>query len=88
MCDSAAAAFCSITCYRVRQVFYFFHKGAEYVRCEIQAATSGAWEITVTEPNGDVRVEEFTTSKQAEQRWETLQERFAGDGWFGPFGRE
>jgi hypothetical protein len=75
------------TCYR-GSVFYFFHKGTEYVRCEIQAVVSGAWEIVITEPNGQVRTEQFPTSKEAEQRWEEVQQRFTGDGWFGPFGRE
>ena len=69
-------------------MFYFFEKGSAYVRCEIQAALAGAWEIVVTEPNGDVRTEQFATSKQAEQRWEELQRSFSGDGWVGPFGRE
>jgi hypothetical protein len=33
-------------------------------------------------------VEQFPTSQLAHRRWEELEKRFSGDGWFGPYGRE
>ena len=71
-------------------MFYFFHKGPEYVRCQIRPVEGDGhgYEIVVTEPAGDERVEHFATSQAASARWEELQQDFHGEGWFGPFGRE
>lgn len=69
-------------------MFYFFQKGKDYLRCEIQARTDGSFELLITEPDTKERTEHYSTSQQAEKRWTELQARFTHDGWTGPFGRE
>jgi hypothetical protein len=69
-------------------MFYFFQKGKDYIRCELRDGQGGTCEIVVTEANGQERVERYPTIQEAHERWDHLQKRFAGDGWFGPFGRE
>jgi hypothetical protein len=69
-------------------MFYFFQKGRDYLRCELRARDDGSYELLIEEPQAAERVELFSSSQQAHRRWEELQKRFAGDGWFGPYGRE
>lgn len=69
-------------------MFYFFQKGREYVRCEIQSGMDGTFELLITGPEKAERTENYLTSQQAEQRWNELQAEFATQGWKGPFGRE
>ena len=69
-------------------MFYFFQKGRDYLRCEMRTCEDGSYELSIEEPDTQERVEHFPTSQQAQRRWEELQKRFTGDGWFGPYGRE
>ena len=69
-------------------MFYFFQKGRDFLRCELRAREDGSYELRIEEPDIAERVERFPSSNEAHQRWEELQKRFAGDGWFGPYGRE
>ena len=69
-------------------MFYFFQKGRDYLRCEIQPRTDGTFELLITGPEKVERTENYLTSQQAEKRWNELQAEFATQGWSGPFGRE
>ena len=69
-------------------MFYFFQKGRDYLRCEIRARNDGSYDLLIEEPDAVERVEHFPTPQTAHRRWEELQKRFTGDGWFGPYGRE
>jgi hypothetical protein len=69
-------------------MFYFFQKGQDYLRCEMRARDDGTYELLIQEPKMAERAERFPTSQEAQRRWEELQQRFVGDGWFGPYGRE
>jgi hypothetical protein len=69
-------------------VFYFFQRGADFVRCEISGDDKSGYSITVTEPNGAERVEKLDTSDAAHARWLEIQEELKGDGWWGPHGRD
>jgi hypothetical protein len=69
-------------------MFYFFQKGRDYLRCEIRARNDGSYDLLIEEPDTVERVEHFPTTQTAHRRWEELQKRFTGDGWFGPYGRE
>lgn len=69
-------------------MFYFFQKGPDYLRCEIQACTDGSFELLITGPDTVERTETYLTSQQAEKRWTELQAGYTTDGWAGPFGRE
>jgi hypothetical protein len=69
-------------------MFYFFQKGPDYLRCEIQALADGSFELLITDPHTVPRTEKYATSQQANKRWAELQAKFKEDGWTGPFGRE
>jgi hypothetical protein len=69
-------------------MFYFFQKGPDYLRCELRGRDDGTYELGIQEPGMAERVERFQSSQDAQRRWEELQKRFVGDGWFGPYGRE
>ncbi len=72
----------------ITAMFYFFQKGLDYLRCEIQGRKDGSFELVITERDAPERVEQYPTSQQAERRWAELQDQFRTDGWAGPFGRE
>lgn len=69
-------------------MFYFFQKGPDYLRCELRDRDDGTYELLIEEPHVQERVERFQSAQDAQRRWEELQKRFVGDGWFGPYGRE
>ena len=69
-------------------MFYFFQRGAEFVRCEINGDDESGYRVTITEPGGTERTETFATSDAAHARWLEIQESYRNDGWWGPHGRE
>ncbi len=69
-------------------MFYFFQKGPEYLRCEIQALADGSFGLMIIEPHAGERTEKFLTAQLANKRWAELQAQYKTDGWTGPFGRE
>ena len=69
-------------------MFYFFHRGKEFVRCEINGDEANGYRITVTEPSGAERVETSPSSEAAHARWLEIQEQLNADGWWGPSGRD
>ena len=69
-------------------MFYFFQKANDYLRCELRPTQDGWFELIVHEPGCPERIERFGTSRQAEERWDTLRVQYNVDGWAGPFGRE
>jgi hypothetical protein len=69
-------------------VFYFFQRGTDFVRCEINGDDKSGYQITITEPDGKERTELLDSSDAAHARWLEIQERFKGEGWWGPHGRD
>ncbi len=69
-------------------MFYFFQRGHDFLRCEINGDDRSGYQITVTQPDGSERVETFETSDQAHARWLQIQESFKTEGWWGPHGRD
>jgi hypothetical protein len=69
-------------------VFYFFQRGADFVRCEINGDDQAGYKITITEPNGTERTETFETGDAAHARWLEIQDQLKGSGWWGPHGRD
>jgi hypothetical protein len=69
-------------------VFYFFQRGAEFVRCEISGDEPSGYRMVLSEPDGTERSEMFATSEAAHGRWLQIQEQLRNDGWWGPHGRE
>ena len=69
-------------------MFYFFQRGADFVRCEISGDDKLGYKITITEPDGNERTELLDSSDAAHARWLEIQERFKGEGWWGPHGRD
>lgn len=70
-------------------MFYFFERGAEYVRCEVRHVPGSNFsEIAITEQGMPERVESYVSWEAAQERWHELTEHFTADGWKGPIGRE
>jgi hypothetical protein len=69
-------------------VFYFFQRGTDFVRCEIDGDEKSGYRITITEPEGQERTELLPSSDAAHARWLEIQEGFRNDGWWGPHGRD
>ena len=71
------------------QMFYFFVRDSEYIRCELRPAPKGrAIDLVISEHDVPERVERFGDLLTATARWEQLQAHFQQDGWTGPLGRE
>ena len=68
-------------------MFYFFQRGSEYIRCEINEA-DGAFVIVITDPDGATRREYLPDSTAAHGRFLELEAGFREAGWWGPHGRE
>lgn len=69
-------------------MFYFFQRGRDFVRCEIDGDDKLGYRITITEPGGQERTETLDSSDQAHARWLEIQDQYKGDGWWGPHGRD
>ncbi len=69
-------------------MFYFFQRGADFVRCEVSGDDQAGYRITITEPGGAERTETFMSSDEAHARWLVIQDSLEGEGWWGPHGRE
>jgi hypothetical protein len=68
-------------------MFYFFQRGADYIRCEINEA-DGDFVIIITDPNGLTRMERLPDSTAAHTRFLEIQADFHSSGWWGPHGRD
>jgi hypothetical protein len=69
-------------------MFYFFQRGRDFVRCEIDGDDTSGYRITITEPGGHERTETLESSDAAHARWLQIQDQYQGDGWWGPHGRD
>jgi hypothetical protein len=66
-------------------VFYFFRRESATVTCEMRPSATGAgFDIVIVEPGKPVVTEHFVRSEDVHKRWQELQERFKGEGWWGP----
>jgi len=66
-------------------VFYFFKRDADTVTCELRPGASGSgYDIVIMEPDKLVVTEHYESSGDVHKRWQALQERFKGEGWWGP----
>lgn len=69
----------------VGRVFYFFKREHATVTCEMRPSGTGAgFDIIIMQPGQPVATEHFNTSEEVHRRWLELQERFKGEGWWGP----
>jgi hypothetical protein len=68
-------------------MFYFFQRGSEYIRCEINQANSG-FVIIITNTDGTTRTEHLPDSDSVHGRFLELQTGLQADGWWGPHGRD
>ena len=69
-------------------MFYFFQRGTDFIRAEVNGDDADGYTITVTNPDGTEKTEQFTTSEQVHARWLELQDEFQRAGWWGPSGRD
>jgi hypothetical protein len=66
-------------------MFYFFKREGHTVTCELRPGASGAgYDIIIVEPGRPVVTEHYTSAAEVHKRWQDLQERFKGEGWWGP----
>lgn len=74
-------------CHILKAVFYFFKREGATVTCEMRPSARGTgFDIILMQPGQPVVIEHFTTSDAVHKRWQQLQERFKGEGWWGPAG--
>ena len=70
-------------------MFYFFEKGRQSLQCEVRNTDlPDTFAIVLTEPNGKVRTQYITGSKEVQRRWTELESDLAKAGWWGPLGRD
>lgn len=69
-------------------MFYFFQRGPDFVRCEINGDSESGYRITIIEPEGHEETETLESSEAAHARWLEIQDRFMSQGWWGPHGRD
>jgi hypothetical protein len=67
-------------------MFWWFHRGDEYMRYEAQEVPKDAFELTVVTPDGNVKVERFTDQGALKDRQVALGRQLEADGWTGPHG--
>ncbi len=65
----------------------FFECKGQFVRYETRDLADGTFELSVTEPDGQERVEQFPSAKALDTRIADLERYFKISGWFGPYGR-
>lgn len=66
-------------------MFYFFKRERATVTCEMRPSATGAgFDIVIMQPGQPVVTEHFLSSVEVHKRWMELQERFKGEGWWGP----
>ena|SRR6266550_8873950 len=67
-------------------VFCWFEKGGQYLRCESRAATDGGFEFRVLQPDGTERVERFADAGELEKHQHAVIADVTEAGWHGPHG--
>lgn len=66
-------------------MFYFFRRERSTVTCEMRPSARGTgFDIIIMQPGQPVVAEYFENSEAVHRRWRELQERFKGEGWWGP----
>jgi hypothetical protein len=67
-------------------MFWWFKRGADYVRYESREAHDGVYELRLLDPEGAERVERFDTEHDLNARQRELERGLIEDGWTGPHG--
>jgi hypothetical protein len=67
-------------------MFWWFQRGNQFLQYEAREVPTGAYELTVTTPDGTVRVEHFTDQTALKDRETALVRELEGEGWTGPHG--
>jgi hypothetical protein len=62
-------------------MFWWFHRGDEYIRYEAREVSNQAFELTVVTSDGEVRVERFTDPGASKDRQAALARQLEADGW-------
>jgi hypothetical protein len=67
-------------------MFYWFKRSHTWIRYEIRALPSGAFEFTFTNEAGEEIVETFHDEPALQARQEAFLRQLTKDGWTGPHG--
>jgi hypothetical protein len=66
-------------------VFYFFRREAATATCELRPSASGSgYDLIIMEAGKPVVTEHYDLSADAHKRLLEVQQRFKGEGWWGP----
>ena len=65
----------------------FFEFQGQFIRYETRDLPDGRFELAVTQPDGEERVEQFPSAKALDTRIADLEHYFRISGWYGPYGR-
>lgn len=69
------------------EMFYFFRRGEQFVRCELRSERD-SYQLVIVHEDGSESVEQFETEEAMTARWSALQQEYSRQGWWGPHGRE
>jgi hypothetical protein len=67
-------------------MFWWFRRGADYVRYESRKTDDGTYELRLLEADGTERVERFDDDRDLNERQRKLEGGLIQDGWTGPHG--
>ena len=67
-------------------MFWWFQRGADYLRYESREIEKGEYELRVTDPDGSEHVEHFADPGELTERQRNFERSLADEGWTGPHG--
>lgn len=69
-------------------MIWFYERRGRHLRCEVREAVEGdRYELVITDPHGNERVETFSDSKALTRRSRQLEDQWFTEGWDGPYMR-
>lgn len=67
---------------------WFYERSGQFTRCEARPSANGnGFELAITGPDGNERVETFADQDALYARQQQLESTLTTDGWTGPHGR-
>jgi hypothetical protein len=70
-------------------MIWFYERRGSHLRCEVRQTVEGdrCYELVITDPQGQERVETFCDSKELTRRSRQLEDEWRIQGWDGPYMR-
>jgi hypothetical protein len=67
-------------------VFWWFERGGQFLRCEVNGAPDGGCVLRVIDADGTERTEHFENSTDLTRRQVDFERELTAKGWTGPYG--